>query len=309
MNVVERKVSDGHGALSPSYVCIHETANPGATALNHVSLWSRDDTYAVHYVADWTGNVYHCVPDDRLCWQVGNGNAHVIGIELCHARSSADFARVWDAGVEWAAWMLKKRGWGVDRLISHDDARRKWGGTDHTDPIGYFREFGRTWDQFVKAVEQKMEGKPKQQPGNAKNGAGVRYHAHCQTVGDLAAVRDGQVAGLTGAAKRLEQIVIEDLPEGWEVDAFFHQQKSGWRTVAGITKANCKSRPIGDKGKALRIEAIGFRVVKKPAGDNRTLRFQVHQQTHGWKAETAAPYFSGSDGESKRLEAVRLWIA
>lgn len=158
MQVKEKIISNGHGSLSPSYVCIHETANPGATALNHVSLWSRDDTYAVHYVMDWTQIAYHCVPDDRLCWQVGNGNGYVVGIELCHATNSSDFAKVWDAGVEWAAWMLKKRGWGIDRLISHDDARRKWGGTDHTDPIGYFREYGKSWDQFVSAVKAKMNG-------------------------------------------------------------------------------------------------------------------------------------------------------
>ena len=43
-------VSNGHGSLSPQYLVIHETANPGASAWNHVLLWSRDDTYAVHDV-------------------------------------------------------------------------------------------------------------------------------------------------------------------------------------------------------------------------------------------------------------------
>lgn len=43
-------VSNGHGPLSPQYLVIHETANPGASAWNHVLLWSRDDTYAVHDV-------------------------------------------------------------------------------------------------------------------------------------------------------------------------------------------------------------------------------------------------------------------
>lgn len=157
MAIVERIVSNGHGSLDPSYLVIHETANPGATALNHVAYWSRDDTYAVHYVGDWTGAVYHTVPDDRLCWHVGNGNAYTVGIELCHATNAEDFERVWRLGVAFAAGFLKSRGWGIDRLISHDDCRIRWGGTDHTDPLAYFRKYGRSWEQFKQEVAAEME--------------------------------------------------------------------------------------------------------------------------------------------------------
>ena len=152
-NLIKSIVSNGHGSLNASYIVIHETANPGATAKNHRDYWNNDDTYAVHYTVDWTGDCYYCVPENRLCWQVGNGNAYVIGIELCHATSSAKFARVWNAGVEWAAWQLKKHGWGINRLISHNECRAKWGGTDHTDPDDYFEKFGRTWAQFKAAVK------------------------------------------------------------------------------------------------------------------------------------------------------------
>lgn len=156
MNIIESIISQGHGTLKPSFFVIHETANPGATALNHVTYWKREPAYAVHYVGDWTGNVYHCVPDDKLCWQVGGGNNYVLGIELCHATNSADFRKVWNLGVEFSAYILKKRGWGVDRLISHDDARRRWGGTDHTDPIGYFKKYGKTWEEFVAEVDKQL---------------------------------------------------------------------------------------------------------------------------------------------------------
>ena len=148
----------GHGYLDPSYVCIHETAGPGAPATNIVSWWEGGGGYPVHYVGDWTGDCYYCVPEDEICWQVGNGNAYVIGIELCHAEDDDDFKRVWDLGVEWAAWQLSKRGWGTDRLISHDIARQWWGGTDHTDPVGYFEEFGRSWDEFVSDVDDYLSG-------------------------------------------------------------------------------------------------------------------------------------------------------
>ena len=147
----------GHGYLNPSYVCVHETAGPGAPAINLVNWWRGGGGLPVHYVGDWTGDCYYCVPEDEVCWQVGNGNPYVVGIELCHATNQADFNAVWELGVEWAAWQLSKRGWGIDRLLSHYDCTLKWGGSDHTDPIGYFEEFGRSWDEFKQDVKERME--------------------------------------------------------------------------------------------------------------------------------------------------------
>ncbi|MEF2593338.1 MAG: hypothetical protein U0M51_02180 [Eggerthellaceae bacterium] len=155
--IVERIVAYGHGPLSPSYMCVHSTANPGATAANHASLWSRQPDYAVHLVSDWR-ECLHCVPYGALCWQVGNGNAFVEGIEVCEAENRADF----EAGIEIAAQAcaerLAARGWGVGRLITHDMARTMWGGTDHTDPTPYFSRWGYSFDQFKARVAEIMEG-------------------------------------------------------------------------------------------------------------------------------------------------------
>lgn len=178
MRIIESIVSQGHGSLQPSFFVIHETANPGATALNHVNYWRNNPTNAVHYVGDWTGDVYHCVPDNRLCWQVGGGNAYVLGIELCHATNAADFKKVWDLGVEFSAHILKTRGWGIDRLISHDECRLRWGGTDHTDPIGYFKKFGKTWAEFKAEVQRQLSAPiapPKTEPETKPAGKGVLY--------------------------------------------------------------------------------------------------------------------------------------
>lgn len=159
MRLVEQIVNRGHGYASPSYLAIHETSNPGASAANHVRLYSSGTwRYAVQYVCDWTGTVYHCVPDDRKAWAVGNGNSRCVNLEICHATNGDDFERAYGTAVEFAAWYLGKRGWGMDRLISHDDARRMWGGTDHTDPIDYFREYGKSWQQFCSDVQDALGG-------------------------------------------------------------------------------------------------------------------------------------------------------
>ena len=158
MRIEERIINNGHGYLDASYLVIHETANPGATAPNHVAYWRNNPGVPMtHYVCDWDPIVYHCVPDNCMCWHVGNGNAFTIGIELCHAETPDGFLRVWYNAVEFAAYYLNKRGWGIDRLLSHDDCRRRWGGTDHTDPISYFEQYGRSWQQFKDEVSLELE--------------------------------------------------------------------------------------------------------------------------------------------------------
>nr|DAQ33291.1 MAG TPA: N-acetylmuramoyl-L-alanine amidase [Bacteriophage sp.] len=150
---VDNYVSNGHGYLNASYLVIHETANPGASAYNHTLLWARDDTYAVHHVMELDGSiVYNTVPENRLCWHVGNGNGYTIGIELAHATDAADFAKQWGEAVKWTGDELRAHGWDTSRLLSHYEAARRWGGSDHTDPNGYFRAYGKTWLEFKQAV-------------------------------------------------------------------------------------------------------------------------------------------------------------
>lgn len=150
---VNKYVSNGHGYLNASYLVIHETANPGASAYNHTLLWSRNDTYAVHHVMELDGStVYNTVPENRLCWHVGNGNYATIGIELAHATNASDFAKQWNEAVKWAGDELRAHGWDTSRLLSHYEAAQRWGGSDHTDPNGYFRAYGKTWYEFKQAV-------------------------------------------------------------------------------------------------------------------------------------------------------------
>ena len=313
MRIKENIVSWGHGSLSPSYICIHETANPGATAWNHVCYWSGDDTYAVHYVMDWDGIAYHCVPDNRLCWQVGNGNAYVLGIELCHATSAAQFQAVWDNAVEWAAVMLKRYGWGTARLISHAQASQWWGGSDHTDPIGYFAAYGKSWEQFVAAVAKRMkEGKPvnKQEPGQPVNNAGMYYRAHVSNLGWLSSVRDGQVAGTTGNGYAMEALKVKP-PEGMELTVKAHVSNVGWRTWTGIDGSENSgdgSSPhdpiIGSVGKSQGIEAIEIDVVKNPK--KLRVSYRVHVGGHGWGPWIPAGYAAGTTGIGAAIEAIQI---
>mgnify|MGYP002627216456 CR=1 FL=1 len=163
MEIVERTdvFPQGRGVNDPRYFIIHETANPGATALNHVKYWSTGAQQGeAHYVLDWTRKVYHTTPNGRATWNVGGAaNYFTVGVELCHAETKSQFEAVWETAVEFAAWFLEDMGWGTDKMLSHAEANRILGtGSDHTDPVGYFTEYGRTWQEFVDDVDDYMEG-------------------------------------------------------------------------------------------------------------------------------------------------------
>lgn len=313
MWIKENIVSYGHGALyNPQYLVIHETANPGAPAINHVNLWSRDDTYAVHYVSDWNDVVYNCVPESRLCWHVGNANDFTIGIELCHATSRAQFDKVWNNAVDFAAWFLKKHGWGTGRMIPHDYCSRTWGGSDHTDPIGYFAEYGRTWNGFVAAVAKRMKGKEvnKQHPGKAVNNIGIYYRSHVANLGWLDSVRDGQVSGTCGNSYALEAFKIKP-PEGVSLKVKAHIANEGWKTYTGIDgtensgEGSSKHDPIiGTTGKRQAIEAFGIEFEKNPKGYKGF--FKAHIAGFGWTGWQPFGYFVGTVSMARAIEAIQI---
>lgn len=171
----EQIISNGHGFISPSYLVIHETADPGATADDLMAYWHNNpDAYVVHYTMDLDGDVvYHAMNDNRKAWHVGNGNAYTVGIELCHATNKSDFNKQWQEAVKWAGDYLHKKGWGIDRLLCHNDCRLKWGGTDHTDPISYFERYGKSWSQFKAAVASYMKTGEVGNGGTIEQGGGT----------------------------------------------------------------------------------------------------------------------------------------
>lgn len=212
----ETIVNDGHGWASPSYLVIHETANPGASAYNHMLLYSRGYDYAVQYVMELDGSVvYHTMNDDRYAWAVGNGNPYCVNIELAHATTMDDFYAQWDEAVKWAGDYLNARGWGIDRLLCHNDARLRWGGTDHTDPIGYFNDYGKSWNQFKADVAAYMatgqtggaiEYDSNDTNSNASSGFGGTY----TVMADVLNIRSAPWGAVVGSYNRGATVVLDD---------------------------------------------------------------------------------------------------
>lgn len=145
--------------LVPVGIVLHETATPGATAENEYSFFnSADRNASAHGFVDWNGYI-QTVPYDEVAWHAGyTANHKYIGIEMCHATNKADFEKVWNNTLEIFAELMKKYGFSVKDITTHNEVSLKWGETDHTDPTGYFKKFGKTFEDFKRDLETKLNG-------------------------------------------------------------------------------------------------------------------------------------------------------
>jgi len=156
--------------LKPKGVVVHETGNPGGTAQNHFDYWNaKNRGSSVQAVVDWN-EVIQLIPYNEVSWHAGRtANLSMIGVELCRpkTRSEDKFNEVWDTAVNlFADIFIEQVGVTTvtkDNLMSHAEVSAKWDETDHTDPISYFAEYGKTVDDFRWAVQQRINelSKPK----------------------------------------------------------------------------------------------------------------------------------------------------
>lgn len=133
---------------------------------------------------------------------------------------------------------------------------------------------------------------------------GLSIDAHVQNIGWMKAVGEGDIAGTSGQAKRVEAIKIKltgsDIPSG-SIEYQAHVQDIGWQSWAKDGSL------AGTSGKAKRVEAIKIRLT----GDLASLYdvyYQVHVQNIGWMTPGKNGQATGSAGYAYRIEALRVWI-
>jgi len=119
---------------------IHWTANQGkgANAVANRNYFNNPTTIAsAHYIVDDT-QIVQCLPENEMGYHVGANsykpealkqlssypNNCTIGIEMC-VNSDGNFQAMYQNTVEHAADILKRYGWGVDKLWRHFDITGK----------------------------------------------------------------------------------------------------------------------------------------------------------------------------------------
>ena len=143
----------------------------------------------------------------------------------------------------------------------------------------------------------------------------VEYKAHVQNDGWQDWVSDGEIAGTTGQSKRLEAVKLRlkgAVANKYDIYYHVHIQDYGWLDWAK------NGESAGSEGCSKRLEGIEIRLVKKgEAAPGQTQRpfisksvtYQSYIQGDGWQEWKRDGELSGTQGQSKQLEALKIELS
>ncbi len=158
---------------------------------------------------------------------------------------------------------------------------------------------------------------------NAPYSGGIAYRTHVQTYGWQDWVADGATSGTEGESKRLEAIEIKltgDMATYYDVYYRVHAQTYGWMAWAK-NGGRSGTATLGKRLEAIQIVVLpkgtaapgatycGVTQAISTAYITRQIRYCTHVQTYGWMAWMYDGVISGTSGQSKRLEAIRIELA
>ena len=144
--------------MKPTRIVVHNTAND-ASADNEIKYMLRDKSNGVqvsyHYAVD-DKEIVQGLPENRNGFHAGDGkngkgNREGIAIEICYSKSGGDkFIKAEQNAVDLIVDILKRYGWGIDKVTKHQDYMNKY--CPH-------RTLDMGWDRFLNMVREKM-GQP-----------------------------------------------------------------------------------------------------------------------------------------------------
>lgn len=130
----------------------------------------------------------------------------------------------------------------------------------------------------------------------------ITYKGHQQNYGDLPAVSDGDILGITGKSLRFEALSIDLTDKQSANDSIqyrVHIQNIGWQDWRS------DGQLAGTTGQSLRLEAVEIKL----AGDisnKYDVWYRVHAQNVGWMGWAKNGQSAGTAGYSRRLEAIQI---
>lgn len=150
-----------HEPLKAIGMVVHSTASPGSTDEVEGRYFDThpDRKASAHAFIDWD-SITETVPLNEIAWHSGRtANAQFIGVELCEPAGNdpVKFKQVYDRAVWYFAFVfthvLKIKTVTKSNLMSHAEVSEKWKETTHTDPVLYFKKYGKTVNRFRKDVQ------------------------------------------------------------------------------------------------------------------------------------------------------------
>lgn len=154
-------------SMTPTRIVVHNTDND-ASAMNEISyMISNDNECSFHYAVD-DARAVQGIPENRNAWHAGDGhgpgNMQGIAIEICYSKSGGSrFDAAEKNAVELIVSILKKYGWGIEKVTKHQD---------YMDKHCPDRTLNYGWQRFLNMVSARLKDTQREQlPALAPAGA------------------------------------------------------------------------------------------------------------------------------------------
>jgi N-acetylmuramoyl-L-alanine amidase CwlA len=145
--------------LIPCGLVIHETSDDGATDEDESKYFHNNKVNAsAHYFVDHD-SITQLLFENKVAYHAGQtANYMYLSIELCHFNNNeSKFNEVWKRGVWLSADICKRYGWNpLNKVVSHNWVSKTYKETNHTDPLDYFIQYKKTFDDFINDVNKEM---------------------------------------------------------------------------------------------------------------------------------------------------------
>ena len=214
---------------TPTRVVIHNTAND-APAANEISYMRYNDLeISFHYAVDDV-NIVQGIPENRNTWASGDGhgkgNMEGIHIEICYSKSGGEkFDKAEQNAAEFTASLLKKYGWGIDKVTKHRDYDGKY--CPH-------RTLDRGWQRFLSMVKRYME------PAKAPVASKFTPYLIRKNCRDALNIRKGPSTnyGILGQIKdTLRYTIVEERSGPGSHNGWGRLKAGGWIALDWVKKA------------------------------------------------------------------------
>jgi len=140
---VSNKLARPQYPMKPEYITIHNTGNPGASALANSQYVDSVNAYVSWHFTVGSGEVYQELPITEVGWHAGDGaqgdgNRKSIGIEIAEVDGAEETA------IKFIAQLIKATGISIDKVVPH----QRWSGKYCP------RLILPHWDKFIKNVQE-----------------------------------------------------------------------------------------------------------------------------------------------------------
>lgn len=217
--------------MTPTRIVVHNTAND-ATARNEIAYMTNNDyETSFHYAVD-DKEIVQGIEENRNGWHSsdgnGKGNREGIAIEICYSLSGGDrFIKAEQNAVDLIVDILKRYGWGIDRVTKHQDYGNHKYCPHRTLDMG--------WDRFLNMIKAKLEDKPVSNEVNVYYRVKTQKHGWLSEVKNLEDYAGWENSPITGLAIRVDKgsikyriTTINGKTLGWITGYDINDYISGW---------------------------------------------------------------------------------